>query len=51
MEALLGIAIDFNRVFFFIFQPTPIVIASPLSLIRNIDMKDLLSSKLAKYSA
>lgn len=41
---LLGIAIDFNRVFFFIFQPTPIVIASPLSLIRNIDMKDLLSS-------
>lgn len=33
---LLGIAIDFNRVFFFIFQPAPIVIASPFSLIKNM---------------
>lgn len=32
----LGIAIDFNRVFFFIFQPAPVVIASPFSLIKDI---------------
>lgn len=33
---ILGIAIDFNRVFFFMLQPIPLLIALPASLIKNV---------------
>ncbi|MEM1542695.1 MAG: hypothetical protein QXF59_04770 [Candidatus Bathyarchaeia archaeon] len=33
---IFGVAIDFNRIFFFIFQAAPIAIALPFSLIKNI---------------
>lgn len=37
---IFNIAIDFNRVFFFMLQPIPLLIALPPSLIRNVNWPD-----------